>query len=51
MKLDGNSAERRAIWSREDPSFFGIVYLANPSSINYKYGMAILKESVVHDKL
>ena len=40
----GDSAERHAIWSREDPRFLDIVYIANPSFfIYYKCGMPILK--------
>ena len=38
------SAERRAIWSQNDPRFLDIVCMANPSVfINYKCGMPILK--------
>ena len=33
-ELDGNSAERRATWSREDPRFLDIVYQS--PFINYK---------------
>ena len=28
-ELDGNSTERRAIWSREDPRFLDTVYLSS----------------------
>ena len=39
-----NIAERHAIWSREDPRFMDIVYMANLSFfIYYKCGMPILK--------
>ena len=42
-KLDGNPAERRAIWSREDPRFLGIVFLLH----RLQYGMLILKCTLV----
>ena len=35
-ELDGNSTERRAIWSREDPSLLNTVDMVNPSFSNYK---------------
>ena len=44
-ELDGkDSAERRVIWSREDPCFLDLVYMTNPSCfIYYRCGMPISK--------
>ena len=35
-ELDGTSAERRTIWSREDPRLLNTVDTVNPSFSNYK---------------
>ena len=37
-ELDGNPAERRAIWSREDSRFLGTVFTLH----RLQYGMLIL---------